>query len=103
MPPAPLPLIADLLNAMQAGDDNGFVRHLKALHRAGRQADADQLTAAIDAIAPALGIAHGLYSKAALMAGAFVEWGGSGLARPGAAAPTVGQRCHRRPAGAASV
>jgi hypothetical protein len=73
------PLIADIKAAVQAGDDARFRRCLARLHAAGQSARADDLTRALDDMASWLCALNGLFAKAALVAGAFVEWGGSPL------------------------
>ena len=64
---------------MEAGDHAGFARQLSRVSGAARYADPDELTTAIQYLAPVLGRAGGLFAKTALLAGAFVEWGGSPL------------------------
>jgi len=73
------PLIADIQAAVRAGDDARFHRCLASLHTAGQSASADDLTGALDAMASWLCTLNALFAKAALVAGAFVEWGGSPL------------------------
>lgn len=72
-------LIADLQAAARAGDDARFHRCLVSLHVAGQSASADDLTGALEDMASWLCTLNGLFAKAALLAGAFVEWGGSPL------------------------
>jgi hypothetical protein len=79
VPSALDPLIADIQAAVRAGDDARFRRCLASLHAAGQRASADDLTGALDAMASWLCTLNGLFAKAALLAGAFVEWGGSPL------------------------
>lgn len=64
---------------MRAGDDARFHRCCASLHAAGQSASADDLTGALEDMASWLCGLHGLFAKAALLAGAFVEWGGSPL------------------------
>jgi hypothetical protein len=73
------PLIDDIRDAMRAGDDARFRRCLRSLHGAGRRASVDDLTAALNDMASWLCSLNGVFSKVALLAGAFVEWGGSPL------------------------
>jgi hypothetical protein len=73
------PLIADLQAAVRAGDGARFHRCLGSVHAAGQGASTDELTDALVDMAPWLCTLHGLFAKAALIAGAFVEWGGSPL------------------------
>jgi hypothetical protein len=79
VPSALDPLIADIQAAVQTGDDARFRRCLASMHTAGQNASADDLTGALDAMASWLCTLNGLFAKAALVAGAFVEWGGSPL------------------------
>ena len=65
--------------AARAGDDARFRRCLEGLHAAGQSASADDLTGAVASMASWLCTLNGLFAKAALVAGAFVEWGGSPL------------------------
>jgi hypothetical protein len=64
---------------MRAGDDARFRRCFASLHAAGRRASGDDLTGALEEMASWLCTLNGLFSKVALLAGAFVEWGGSPL------------------------
>ena len=73
------PLIADVQAAMRAGDDARFRRCFSSLHAAGRSASGDDLTGALEEMASWLCTLNGLFAKVALLAGAFVEWGGSPL------------------------
>jgi hypothetical protein len=73
------PLVADMQATSRAGDETGFDRCLAGLSAAGRGASAEELTGALEDMAPWLCKLHGLFAKAALLAGAFVEWGGSPL------------------------
>ena len=72
-------LIADAQAATRAGDDASFRRCVASLHAAGQSASADDLTGALEEMATWLCSLNGIFTKAALLAGAFVEWGGSPL------------------------
>jgi hypothetical protein len=102
MPSALSPLIADINAAVQACDDARFRRCLVSLHAVGEHATADDLTHALEDMASWLRGLNGHFAKAALLAGAFVEWGGSPLplaaAVPGWAAykPPAWPRSPRR-------
>jgi len=72
-------LITDMQAAVRAGDDARFERCLAGLHAAGQSASVDDLTGAVASMASWLCTLNGLFAKAALAAGAFVEWGGSPL------------------------
>jgi hypothetical protein len=77
-------LIADAQAAVLIGDDARFRRCLGVLHGAGQDAGPDDLTGALAAMGPWLCTLNGVFAKAALLAGAFVEWGGSPLPLAGA-------------------
>lgn len=77
-------LVAGLRAAVRAGDEAGFHRCLARLHAAGQDAGPDELTRALEGMASWLCTLNGLFAKAALLAGAFVEWGGSPLPMAGA-------------------
>jgi hypothetical protein len=63
-----------------AAGDNAAVREChRRIIAAARGRSPAELTAAIENLAPVLGMACGVYSKAAVLAGALVEWGGSPL------------------------
>jgi hypothetical protein len=75
------PAIGELLPVMGRGDLAGFQRIFDHLATDGRQLPPEELTAAIGELAPIL--AHrpqGVFARLALVAGAYVEWGGSPLA-----------------------
>ncbi len=80
--PSPVAAIIDqLMPVMRQGDLAGFQRLFERLITEGRWLSAEQLTAAIGELAPVL--AHrpeGVFARLALVAGAYVEWGGSPLA-----------------------
>lgn len=69
---------------MRAGDDARFRRCLARLRAAGQRAGAEALTGALEEMASWLCQLNGVFAKAALLAGAFVEWGGSPLPLAGA-------------------
>lgn len=71
------PLIADIKAAVRSGDDARFHRCFASLPAAGQNASVDDLTGALEEMASWLCTLNGLFAKAALLAGAFVEWGGS--------------------------
>jgi hypothetical protein len=71
--------VADLEAAVQAGDNAHFHQCVVNLHTAGKNASPDELTSAIETMAPWLCVLNGLFAKVALLAGTFVEWGASPL------------------------
>jgi hypothetical protein len=73
------PLIDEITRAMQADDLAGFHASAKRLYESTRDYRPDELTAVIEDLAPLLGRLAGTFSKLAIIAGAFVEWGGSPL------------------------
>jgi hypothetical protein len=72
-------LVADALAAARVGDNTRFHGCLVALYHAGKDAGPDDLTGALEGMASWLCKVNGRFAKAALVAGAFVEWGGSPL------------------------
>jgi hypothetical protein len=79
VPSAQYSLIAEISQAMHAGDPSRFRALLGRLHSSVQGCGPDELTGVITGLAPLLGEVAGVYSKLAIMAGAFVEWGGSPL------------------------
>lgn len=66
---------------MQRGDLPGYGRLFARLFKGGRELPPEALTAAIGELAPVLaGRPQGVFARLALVAGAFVEWGGSPVA-----------------------
>jgi hypothetical protein len=83
--------IDDLLPVMRRGDLVGFQRIFNRLAD-GRRLPPDELTAAVGELSQVLAYRpEGVFTCLALVAGAYVEWGGSPLARrsaPPAPIPT---------------
>lgn len=79
--PSPLHArINHLLPVMQNDDLVGFQRIFNHLYRKGRRLSPDELTAAVGELALVLARRPGgVFARLALVAGAFVEWGGSSL------------------------
>jgi hypothetical protein len=79
--PSPLrAVIDDLLPVMRRGDLVGFQRICDRLHLEGQGLPPDELTSAVDELARVLAYRpEGVFARLALIAGAFVEWGGSAL------------------------
>ena len=72
--------IDELLPVMRRGDLAGFQRIFNRLATEGRGLPPDELTAAVGELAPALAYRpEGVFARLALVAGAYVEWGGSPL------------------------
>lgn len=80
MPSALRAVIHDLLPVMRRGDLAGFQRTCERLHLEGQGLPPDELTSAVDELARVLAYRpEGVFARLALIAGAFVEWGGSAL------------------------
>jgi hypothetical protein len=78
MPSAQRPLIDEISQAMHgAGDPVRFHNLVARLRERTRDSRPDELTAIIEDLAPLLGGVAGIFSKLAIVAGAFVEQGGS--------------------------
>jgi hypothetical protein len=72
--------IADLTPTMDRGDLPGFRQILERLYTDGRHLPPDELSAAIGELARVLAYRpQGVFARLALIAGAYVEWGGSPL------------------------
>jgi hypothetical protein len=74
-------IIDELMPVMSRGDLAGFRGLFERLASEGRRLSADELTAAVGELAPVL--AHkpeGVFAQLTLIAGAYVEWGGSAVA-----------------------
>ena len=73
-------VIHELLPVMRRGDLAGFQRIFNRLCTEGRALPPGELTAAIGELAPVLAYRpEGVFARLALVAGAYVEWGGSPL------------------------
>jgi hypothetical protein len=73
--------IDELLPVMRRGDLVGFQRLYDRLATDGRGMSPTELTAAVGELAGVLAYRpEGVFSRLALVAGAYVEWGGSPLA-----------------------
>lgn len=79
MPSAQHSLIAEIGQAIHSGDPSRFHVLAGRLHSGVQGYGPDELTGVIADLAPLLVEVAGFYSKLAIMAGAFVEWGGSPL------------------------
>ncbi|MEZ0069993.1 hypothetical protein ABIA32_006041 [Streptacidiphilus sp. MAP12-20] len=76
-------LVSDLVGRMSSGSAAAFQEGLAQLAEAARAGGPETLTAAVGALAPILTGLGGDFTKAAVLAGACVEWGGSPLALVG--------------------
>ena len=72
-------LVSDLVDRMASGSAAAFREGLARLGEAARAGGPETLTAAVRALAPVLSGLGGDFAKAAVLAGACVEWGGSPL------------------------
>lgn len=88
--PSPLdPLIDDLFSAIDRGDNARFKACSGDIWNEVQRGDSPEvLTAAVQRIAPRLGLLHGIFAKTAVLAGAMVERGAS----PAALAEPLPQR-----------
>ncbi|MFF4344484.1 hypothetical protein ACFY00_31740 [Kitasatospora sp. NPDC001540] len=75
--------IAELLAQMRAGSEEGFRAALASLAEVARAGGPASLTAAVEGLAPLLPTLHGSFARAAVLAGACVERGGSPIALAG--------------------
>jgi hypothetical protein len=73
------PLIEDLIQAMRDGDNAGFQQTSGRAWNEAQQCAADELTAAVERLAPLLGGIYGVFSRTATLVGALVERGASPL------------------------
>lgn len=71
--------IDELIGSIEAGDYTAFRRSAEGLAAAGPQAGPAELSAAVTRLAPIIPRISGPFAKAAVFAGALVEWGGSSL------------------------
>jgi hypothetical protein len=72
-------LVSNLVARMESGSTAEFKEGLVRLGEAARAGGSETLTAAVSALAPVLPGLGGDFAKAAVLAGACVEWGGSPL------------------------
>jgi hypothetical protein len=72
-------LVSDLVVRMKSGSTATFREGLARLGEAARAGGPERLTAVVSALAPVLPGLGGDFAKAAVLAGACVEWGGSPL------------------------
>ena len=73
------PLVDDMVRTMYDGDQAGFRRASGRVWTEAQSCDPDELTAAVEQIAPRLGGIYGTFAKVAVLAGALVEFGASPL------------------------